>query len=204
MKNWYKSIHCWCLHWATTKWGDWALFVCAFADASFFPLPTPMLFLTLSLMNVRKTYKYALYGTLGLLSGAIVGYSCGHFAWLEANGDFAGLAQFMFDHIPGFSEEGYNYIRFQIEKWGLGIFFVASFMPLPYNIFSISAGVFDVNIFIFCMATLIGQGLRFFLMALFIEKFGTNVIHFFEYVKKPVALLVTVCLLAAIVVIKVF
>lgn len=94
MKSWFKRLHVWSLQWANTKWSTWALFICAFADASFLPLPTPMFFITLILLNVSKAYKYALFGTLGTLFGAIVGYSIGHFAWLNMNGEFTGFAQF--------------------------------------------------------------------------------------------------------------
>jgi membrane protein YqaA with SNARE-associated domain len=110
MKNWFKSMHIWS-QWANTRWGSWAIFLCAFADASFLPLPTLMFFLALTLLNITKAYKYALFGTLGTLFGAMAGYSIGHFAWLNANGEFTGLAVFIFNHIPGFSEAIFNSIH---------------------------------------------------------------------------------------------
>ena len=204
MKNWIEALHVWSLQWAKTKWGAWALFFCAFADASFLPLPTPMFFLTLTLLNISNAYKYALYGTLGILFGAIAGYSVGHFAWINANGDFTGLAQFMFTNIPGFSEAVYNNIQFQFEKWDFGILFLASFMPLPYNIFSISAGVFDVDEFMFCLATLIGQGLRFYLMAFLIIKIGPKVKRLFEKKLKPIVIIATICIAIVIIFIPAF
>ena len=88
MKRWLKRLHTWSLQWANTKWGALALFLCAFADASFFGLPTPLLFLALVLLNVTKAYRYVLIGTLGTLAGAIAGYSIGHFAWLNHEGQF--------------------------------------------------------------------------------------------------------------------
>jgi membrane protein YqaA with SNARE-associated domain len=204
MKNWIKTLHVWSLHWATTKWGSWALFICAFADASFLPLPTPMFFLTLTLLNITNAYRYALFGTAGLLFGAIAGYSVGHFAWLDMNGDFTVLAQFMFKHIPGFSEPVYNNIHILFEKWDLGILLFASFMPLPYNIFSISSGVFDVNPFMFCLATFIGQGIRFYLMAFLTIKIGPEVKKLFEFKRKPIAIIVTACIVIAVIAIRVF
>lgn len=204
MKNWIKTLHVWSLHWAKTKWGTWALFFCAFADASFLPLPTPMFFLTLTLLNVSKAYKNAFFGTMGLLFGAIAGYAVGHFAWLNVNGDFTGLAQFMFHNIPGFSETGYNDIQALFEKWGLWILLIASFMPLPYNIFSISSGVFDVDPFMFSLATFIGQGIRFYLMAFLMVKIGPEVKKIFDFNLKPIAIIVTACIVMAIVAINVF
>jgi membrane protein YqaA with SNARE-associated domain len=117
MKEWFKRLRIWSLQWADTKWGGWALFLFAFADASFFGLPTPMLFLALSLVNIKKTYKYALVGILGTLAGAVTGYSIGHFAWLNGAGEFTGLAQFFFNNIPGFTIAGYDKIHLLYEKW---------------------------------------------------------------------------------------
>jgi len=204
MNNWFKKFHVWSLQWANTKWGTWSLFICAFADASFLPLPTPMFFLALALLNITKTYKYALFATLGTLSGAIAGYSIGHFAWINMHGEFTGLAQFLFNNIPGFSEEIYNKIHILYSKWDFWILFIASSLPLPYKIFSISSGVFDINIFIFCIATLISQGIKFFLLALLIIKLGSEVKKLLEFNLKPIAIIATACIAIAIVAIKVF
>jgi membrane protein YqaA with SNARE-associated domain len=204
MENWFKSIRYWSLYWANTKWGSWALFFCAFADASFLPLPTPLLFLTLALLNISRAYKYAMIGTAGILAGAMAGYSIGHFTWLDANEDFTGFAQFMFNNIPGFSKEAYTNISLQFAKWDFGILFVASFMPLPYNIFSVTSGVFDVNVFMFCIATLVGQGARFWLMAFGVIKLGPRVTKLIELKRKPAALILMACIVIAIVAITVF
>jgi membrane protein YqaA with SNARE-associated domain len=203
MRTWIKAFHEWGVHWATTKWGVWALFLCAFADASFLPLPTPMFFLTLTLLNIKNAYKYALFGTTGLLFGALAGYFTGHFAWLDAEGNFSGVARFMFNNIPGFSATAYNDIHLLFEKWDIWILLFASFMPLPYYIFSISSGVFDVNLFVFLITTFVGQGIRFYLMAFLIIKLGPEVKKIFEFKLKPMAIMVIVCMALAIIVVKV-
>jgi len=203
MKNWFKRIRAWSMHWAGTKWGAWALFICAFADASFFGLPTPMFFLALALLNISKVYKYALFGILGTLAGALAGYAIGHFAWLNTNGEFTGLAQFLLNNIPGFSEAGYNKIHILYEKWDFWILFIAAALPLPFKIFSISSGVFDINIFIFCVATLISQGIKFLLLALLTIKLGPEVKKLFGFNWKPIAIIAMASIAAAVFVIKV-
>ncbi len=204
MKEGFKRLNIWILKWANTRWGAWALFLCAFADASILGLPTPVLFLALALLNITKAYKYALFGILGTMSGAMAGYSIGHFAWLDMNGEYTGLAQFLFTNIPGFSEAGYNKIYLLYTKWDFWILFIASSLPLPYKIFSISSGVFDINIIIFVFATLISQGIKFFLLALLTVKLGPEVKKLLEFNWKPVAIIATVCIAIVIVVIKVF
>ena len=198
MKNWFKIIHDWSLKWANTKWGGLALFICAFADASIFPLPTPMFFIALSLLNISKAYRFALFGTLGTMLGAIAGYSIGHFAWLNINGDFTGFAQFFIKNIPGFSEEVYSKIQIQFTKWDFWILFIGPFIPVPYKIFSITSGIFDINIFVFCFATLIGQGIRFYVLAFLLIKIGKDVIKLIEFNFKPVAISATVFIVISI------
>jgi len=204
MKGWFKKLHVWSLQWANTKWGAWSLLICAFADASFIPLPTPLFFSTLTLLNIKKANNYALLATLGTLLGAIAGYSIGHFAWLNANGDFTGLAQFLFDYIPGFSEGVYNKIQIQFVKWDFWILFIASFILVPYKLFSISSGVFDINIFIFCFATLISQGIKYILLALLIIKIGPEAKKIFEFKLNPIVIKATAFYARAIDVIKTF
>lgn len=123
MKSWLKSLKIWGIEWANTKWGVWALFVCAFADASFLPLPTPMFFIALTLLNITKAYNYALFATLGTLTGGLAGYSTGHFAWLDASGEFTGLVRFVFENIAGFTEAVYQSTHIQCTKCGFGILF---------------------------------------------------------------------------------
>lgn len=204
MKDWFKRLNSWSLQWVNTKWGSWALFICAFSDASIFGLPTPMFFFGLALLNITKTYKYAIYGTLGTLAGAMAGYAIGHFAWLNADGGFSWLAQFLFNNFPGFSETGYDKIHFLYEKWDFWILFVAAALPLPFKIFSISSGVFDINIFVFCAATLISQGIKFFLLAFLTIKLGTEVKKLFKFNWKPIAIIATATIAITILVIKIF
>jgi membrane protein YqaA with SNARE-associated domain len=204
MSNWLKSIRLWGMHWANTKWGAWALFICAFADASFLPLPTPLFFLTLTLLNISKAYKYALFGTLGVFFGSLAGYAAGYFTWLNVAGEFSGFAQYMFAVVPGFTVELYNSIFLQFEKWGFWILFVVSFMPVPFNIFSILSGVFGINIFVYCIAILIGQAMRYYLFALLIVKLGPKVKRLFEFNLKPAAIIALACGAIAIVVFKTF
>jgi membrane protein YqaA with SNARE-associated domain len=204
MKEVFKRLNIWILKWADTRWGVYALFFCAFADASIFGLPTPLLFLALALLNVKKAYKYALFGILGTLAGSIAGYSIGHFAWLDMNGEFTGLAQFLFRNIPGFTEAGYNKIHTLYANWDFWILFIAAALPLPFKIFSISSGVFDINFFMFCFATLISQGIKFLLLALLTIKLGPEVKKLLAFNWKPVAIIATASFAIAIVVIKIF
>jgi len=202
MKEVVKRLNLWIMKWADTKWGPWALLLCAFADSSILGLPTPMLFIALVLLNYKKAYKYALFGILGTMAGSMAGYLIGHFIWLDLNGEFTGLAQFLFNNIPGFSEAGYNKFQTLYEKWDFWVLFLAAALPLPYKIFSISSGVFDINLFIFFIATLISQAIKYFLLALITIKLGSRVKKLIEMNWKPILIITTACIALAIAVIK--
>jgi membrane protein YqaA with SNARE-associated domain len=204
MKKWFKRFHAWILHWANTKWGTWILFLCAFADASILGMPTPIFFLALTVLSIKKAYRNAIFATIGTLSGAIAGYAIGHFAWINVNGEFTGLAQFLFDNMPGFSIAGYSKIHILYEKWDFWILFIAAALPLPFKIFSISSGVFDINIVIFCVATLISQGIKFLVLSLLTIKLGVEVKKLFEFNWKPIAIIATACIAVVIILLKAF
>jgi membrane protein YqaA with SNARE-associated domain len=203
MKRWLYRIRAGLLHWTNSKWGALALFICAFADASFLPLPTPFIFITMALIDIRKAYRYALICTAGIVLGAMAGYMLGELAWMDAQGNFTKLANFMFDTIPGFSVESYNMIHLELEKWNFGMLFFASFLPLPYNIFSITSGVFGINVYIFFIASLIGQASRFYLLAFLVIKLGPRVLKLLEFKLKPFILVIVTCIVIVIILIKI-
>jgi len=203
MKKWYENFRTSIKKWAI-RWGSAAIFICAFADACCLPLPTPMFFITLIILNITKAYRYALFGTIGSLLGAIIGYSIGHFAWLTSNGEFSTLAQFIFNHVPGFTESLYNSIHNQFIKWDFWILFVASLTPVPYKIFSISSGVFDINLPLFCVATLISQAIKFYVIAWLTTRIGHRIGIILEDKLRPIAIIATVCIAIVIFVIKIY
>ena len=204
MKGWFKRLHFRSLQWAKTKWGTRALFILTIADASILPMPTSTYFSLLTLLNPSKSFKYILIAMAGIMSGALAGYFVGHLAWLNPEGGITGIVQFLLNNIPGFSRDGYDQIQFLYEKWDFWILFIAAFLPLPYGIFSISAGLFDINIFIFILVTTIGQGIRFIFLALISGKMGRELNKLTERNWKPVAIISSVTVLIAVIVIKSF
>lgn len=107
--------------------------------------------------------------------GGIAGYCIGYYMWLTPGGDFTPLARFFFEHVPGFDVNLYQYISDLYNQWSYGIFFSAIFLPIPFQIYSITAGAFDVNLIIFAITTFLFQGIRFFVLAFLVIKFGEGV-----------------------------
>jgi membrane protein YqaA with SNARE-associated domain len=94
----HRRLYDWVLHWADTPYGGPALFVMAFAESSFFPIPPDVLLAPLVLGNRRKWLSYALFCSVASLLGGILGYAIGLFAWQAVGG-------FFHEHVPGFSRD---------------------------------------------------------------------------------------------------
>jgi len=195
MKNWFRRLHLYITYLAKTKWGTISLFLCAFVDAAFFPLPVTTFFLLLVLLNNRMTYKYIIFVVTGTLAGAFIGYSFGRFIWIKPDGEFTGVVNFLFNNIPGFSKEIYEKVHLLYEKWGFWILCGATATPLPYGMFSVASGVFNINIFIFFLATLLSQGIKFIFLGKITLRIGPKVRNLMQLNWKPAAIITSVCIL---------
>lgn len=200
--TWLRKTYDWVLHWAETPYGPVALFGLAFIESVFFPISPDVLLIALALGSTAKSFKYALVCTIGSVSGAFAGYAIGYFAWLQTNGEFSEFAVFFFQNIPGFSVELYNSIKVLFNKWDFWVIFTAGFTPIPYKVFTITAGVFDLNLLMFFVASVISRGARFFLIAWLIWKFGPSIKRFIEKYLNLLAIAFTVLLIGGFVIIK--
>jgi len=195
MKDWKGSLQHRISETANTKLGIFILFISAMADASFLPLPITTLFLFLIFLNSKMIHKYVFFVILGTLSGATAGYLFGHFAWLKSDGEFTDAVQFLFNNIPGFTPGVYQKVHDLFTKWDFWILCAATVTPLPYGMFSVSSGVFDVGIIIFLLATLVCQTIKFSFLALLTMKLGPEVKRMMKFNWKPIAILAAVVLI---------
>lgn len=195
-------MYAWVLKWAETPYGPIALFILAFTESVFFPIPPDILLIALALGSIKKSFRFALYCTTGSVAGAFVGYAVGHFAWISPNGNFTGFANFFFNNIPGFSITLFNSIKALFNQWDFWVIFTAGFTPIPYKVFTVTAGVFDINLFMFFIASIVSRGARFFLVAWLLWKFGPNIKLFIEKYLNWIAIGFTACLIGGFVIIK--
>jgi membrane protein YqaA with SNARE-associated domain len=198
MKDLFRKFTVEGLSQSHAKWGIWTLFIMAFVDASFLPLPVTTFFMFLVLMYNDRAMQYTSSVTLGTILGAMLGYSIGHFAILNAHGGTSGLLHFLFNHIPGFSGDGFSRIQALYSKWDFWIIFSASFTPIPYGVFSISSGLFGINLSIFLIATIISQALKFFLLVFLTIKLGPRVKSIFGFRLHPAIIIASVCIVIAL------
>jgi membrane protein YqaA with SNARE-associated domain len=197
-----KRLYSWVVNWAHTPYSIAALFILAFLEAIFFPVPADILLIVLVLGYRQKAFTYALFVTLGSVSGAFIGYMLGHFLWVTKGGEFTWFANLFFDNIPGFTMELFNDFKILYDKYDMWIIFTAGFAPIPYKIFTVTAGVFDMNLLMFLIVSLISRGARFFLLTYLLWKYGQPIRRFFEKYFNIIALVFAVLLTGAYLLVK--
>jgi membrane protein YqaA with SNARE-associated domain len=197
-----RGMYDWVLSWAATPYGSAALFVLAFFESSFFPIPPDPLLIALILGARARAFRFAAICSVASVSGAMLGYAIGHFAWWTTAGEFTGLAQFFFTNVPGFSLEKFHVVQGLFERWNFWIVFTAGFTPLPFKVFTISGGAFDISLAPFILASFIGRSARFFLVAWLIWRFGAQITLFIDKYFNLLAIVFTILLVGGFALLK--
>jgi membrane protein YqaA with SNARE-associated domain len=188
-----RRLYDWVLHWAETPYGSWALFLLAFSESSFFPIPPDILLIALAVAVPKKSLKYALICSAGSVLGGCFGYLIGwKFMALIGNRivEFYGLT-------PKIEYIKILYNRY--DAWAVGI---AGFTPIPYKVFTISAGMFKINFMVFFIASVVSRSARFFIVGGLIFVFGPTIQAFIDKYFNMLAVVFTVLLVAGFILIK--
>jgi membrane protein YqaA with SNARE-associated domain len=190
-----KRLYDWVLHWADTPYGGWALFLLAFSESSFFPIPPDILLIALAVGRPGKSLKYAAICTVGSILGGVAGYLIG-WQFMATVGerivDFYGLT----DKVA-YIETLYRHY----DAWAVGI---AGFTPIPYKVFTITAGAFKINFFVFLMASMVSRAARFFIVGVLIYIFGPKIQAFIDKYFNLLAVVFTVLLVGGFILINAF
>ena len=154
--KWMRSLYDWVLSFESSPHAGRALFLLALAESSFFPVPPDVLLVALSLSAPTRALRYALVCSIGSIVGGIIGYVIGWLFWTEAQ-------SFFLSYI--FSQEIFDQVQDIYSEWAFWAVFAAGFTPIPYKVFTITAGVFGISFPIFVLASAVGRSARFFLVA---------------------------------------
>jgi membrane protein YqaA with SNARE-associated domain len=152
----FSSLYEWTLKWAEHKFAPRILAILAFAESVFFPIPPDVLLAPMVLAQRDKAWRFATITTIASVLGGMVGYVLGYLMfepWIQ----------------PLITEFGYQ-ARFDkamlwFSEWGVWVVFIAGFSPIPYKLFTVSAGFLNMAFLPFLLASSIGRGMRFFLVA---------------------------------------
>jgi len=142
--------------WSRHRHAPWYLGGLSFAESSFFPIPPDVMLAPMSMAKPQMASSFAALTTAASVLGGLLGYLIGHFA---------------FDLIAPLVSEGGRYAEsfaaaeVWFEAWGVWAVFIAGFSPIPYKFFTISAGVLHMALIPFLIASAVGRGARFFLVA---------------------------------------
>ena len=194
-RNPMRRLYDWVLHWAETPYATPALFILAFAESSFFPVPPDVLLIALALSLPTKAFRYALICSIGSVLGGTFGYCIG--AFLREP-----VAQ-PFIHFMGW-DSLYAQVSQYYAEYGFWIVFTAGFTPIPYKIFTITAAMTDppIRFDLFLLASIVGRSGRFFLVAALIRIFGPSIRQFIERYFNLSCLAFAILLIGGFVVIK--
>jgi len=152
----FSAIYEWTLKWAEHKFAPRILALLTFAESVFFPIPPDVLLAPMVLAKPESAWRLASLTTISSIVGGIVGYFLGFWMfepWIQ----------------PLITDFGYQQ-RFDIAMdwfatWGVWVVFIAGFSPIPYKLFTVSAGFLQMAFLPFLLASAVGRGMRFFLVA---------------------------------------
>lgn len=141
--------------WSRHPHAPWYLGGLSFIESSFFPVPPDVMLAPMSLAQPQRAWFFAWLTTLASVAGGLFGYAIGYFAidallpWLKAS-----------SYWPA-----YQTAVDWFGEWGFWAVFIAGFSPIPYKVFTIAAGALSMALGPFAIASFIGRGGRFFLVA---------------------------------------
>ncbi|MBO5673112.1 MAG: DedA family protein [Alistipes sp.] len=173
-----RRLYNWVLSWSDSRWGWLALFVIALFEASWFPLPPDILLIALCLGATKRSFRFATLCLVGSVLGAALGYCIGYYLWTTPSGDATVIADFFYNHV--FSVESFNNVGSLYDRFNFWIVFTAGFTPLPFKLFTIAGGMFHINFAMFIIASVVSRGMRFFLIAWLIWRFGAPIKSFID------------------------
>jgi membrane protein YqaA with SNARE-associated domain len=183
------------IHLSANKHAVFWLFVVAFVESSFFPIPPDIMLIPMILATPKKAWKLAFVATMGSVIGAYLGYAIGCLC-------FDLIAVPILDFYGVMNK--FNEFKELYHQYGAWIVFAAGITPFPYKIITIASGVVHLNLVVFTIASIIARGLRFYLIAALLYKFGEPMKIFIEKNLGWLSILFLVLLIGGFMLIKLF
>ncbi|MCX7983401.1 MAG: VTT domain-containing protein [Bacteroidetes bacterium] len=191
--NWLRNLKEWVENFAQRPGAGWALFVVAFAESSFFPIPPDVLLIALGVLTPKKSFKYALICSVGSVLGGMFGYLIGY--------QFFELIGQKIISLYGVHAE-YAYVQRLYNENAFSAIAIAGFTPIPYKVFTIAAGAFEVSFATLVYASLLSRSARFFLVAALFYVFGPTIKPFIDRYFEILSVIFVVLLMLGFIVIK--
>jgi membrane protein YqaA with SNARE-associated domain len=171
ISEWLRRVKRWVEGFAERPGATWSLFILAFIESSFFPIPPDVLLIALAVSVPAKAFRYALVCSLGSVLGGMAGYLIGY--------EFYGLLGRPIIEFYGL-EEQYLKVQALYQENAFAAIAVAGFTPIPYKVFTIAAGAFQVSFATLVYASALSRPARFFLVAGLFFFFGPEIKAFID------------------------
>ncbi|KPK10772.1 MAG: hypothetical protein AMJ68_08155 [Acidithiobacillales bacterium SG8_45] len=153
----FSKLYDLALKWAAHRHAPYYLGGLSFAESSFFPIPPDVMLAPMTLARRDRAWFYAGLTTVTSVAGGVLGYIIGAYAF--------DLVVPVLREMKLWSDSGYLRVQDWFREWGFWAIFIAGFSPVPYKIFTIASGVLQMTFLPFLLASAIGRGARFFLVA---------------------------------------
>lgn len=148
----FSRLYALAMKWSVHRYAPRYLAAMSYAESSFFPVPVDIMLAPMSLAKPDRAWDFAFIATLFSVLGGITGYFVGYYAmdmlepWIYTVGYW----------------ERYQQIILWFEEWGIWIVFIAGFSPIPYKLFTITAGALSMALLPFILISIIARSARFY------------------------------------------
>ncbi len=163
----FGELSDWIVGFADSDWSALALALTSFSEAIFFPVPPDTLLIGIGIIHPSSAIWLAAVATVSSVAGAVVGH------WLGRQVGRPLLYRFA-------SRKRIDSVESLFKRYGAWAILVAAFTPIPYKVFAISAGVLDLNLRTFVIASVVGRGARFFIIGGLLFAFGDEIEDFID------------------------
>jgi len=181
-----RAMYNWVMRLAGGKHAVPAMAAVSFAESSFFPIPPDVMLGPMVLARPDRAYFYAFVCTAASVLGGFAGYAIGYYA--------QPLGEWLL-RVLGHGE-GIDTYRAWFDQYGLWVILGKGVTPIPYKVVTIAAGLAKYSLFTFLWASVLTRGIRFFIVAWVLKRFGPKIL---EVVERRLAM-VTMGLVAVIVI----
>ncbi len=166
-----RRLYDWTISLAESKHALWALAIVAFVESSVFPIPPDILMIPMIIAAPRRAFLIAGIATVSSVRGGMLGYYIGYGLF-----DSVGRPVLEFYGKDAYFDD----FRTRYNEWGAWAVLIAGITPFPYKVITILSGTTGLNLAVLIVASIIARGLRFFVVAALLWKFGAPIRDFIE------------------------
>jgi membrane protein YqaA with SNARE-associated domain len=161
--GWLRRLYDWCIAAADKPHATWLLGAVSFMESSFFPVPPDAMLIPMALARPGRAWFFATVCTLTSVAGGVLGY-------------FIGAV--LYDSVGHWLIQLYGYgskveaFREAYAYWGTWIILIKGLTPIPYKLVTITSGFAGYNFFLFVVLSLVTRGMRFYVLAFLLNRYG--------------------------------